>query len=85
MFKYKDVIFGFAIQSGLLLFLGLVIAVLVQIPFNYRVLHPIFMMLFIVSITEGKYSNGYIYIYICLIYSFIICCCCCYIYLDMYS
>ncbi|KAG2223536.1 hypothetical protein INT45_000856 [Circinella minor] len=55
MFKYKDAIFGLAIQSGLLLFLGLVIAVLVQIPFTYRILHPIFMMLFVVSITEGVY------------------------------
>ena len=54
MFKYKDAVFGLFTRSGLILFLGLVIAVLVQIPFNYRVLHPIFMMLFIVSITEGN-------------------------------
>ncbi|KAI9250453.1 eukaryotic cytochrome b561-domain-containing protein [Phascolomyces articulosus] len=54
MFKYKDYIFGSSLHIGLILFFGLVIAVLTQIPFAPPlILHPLFMTLFIILITEG--------------------------------
>ncbi|KAI9488376.1 hypothetical protein BDB00DRAFT_848207 [Zychaea mexicana] len=49
----SDAIFGAATHVGLALFVGLIISVLVRIPFNVFTYHPIFIMLFIVFTTEG--------------------------------
>jgi hypothetical protein len=51
----KDKCGQFSLISGLVLFVGLVLSVLVRIPFNVFTYHPIFMTLFIVLSTEGKF------------------------------
>ncbi|KAI8878661.1 hypothetical protein K501DRAFT_258179 [Backusella circina FSU 941] len=43
----------YSLVTGLVLFVGLILSVLVRIPFNVFTYHPIFMTLFIVLSTEG--------------------------------
>ncbi|KAI7875605.1 hypothetical protein K492DRAFT_173199 [Lichtheimia hyalospora FSU 10163] len=49
----KDKASVIVLNAGLLLFIGLVVSVLVRIPFNLFTYHPIFMTLFIICCTEG--------------------------------
>ncbi|CDS10675.1 hypothetical protein LRAMOSA11161 [Lichtheimia ramosa] len=49
----KDKASAIVLNAGLLLFIGLVISVLVRVPFNLFTYHPIFMILFITCCTEG--------------------------------
>lgn len=49
----KDAYAKWSIISGLTLFVGLVVSVLVRIPFNIFTYHPLFMTGFIVFVTEG--------------------------------
>jgi ureidoglycolate hydrolase len=49
----KDAYAKWSIISGLTLFVGLVVSVLVRIPFNVFTYHPLFMTSFIVFVTEG--------------------------------
>jgi hypothetical protein len=49
----KDKLSFWSIQAGLLLFVGLVGSVLVRLPFNVFTYHPLFMVPFIILVTEG--------------------------------
>ncbi|KAI8638678.1 eukaryotic cytochrome b561-domain-containing protein [Parasitella parasitica] len=49
----KDVCAKWSIISGLALFVGLVVSVLVRIPLSIFTYHPIFMTTFVVLVTEG--------------------------------
>lgn len=49
----NDKVSFWSIQLGLLLFVALVASVLIRLPFNLFTYHPLFMVPFIILVTEG--------------------------------
>lgn len=64
----KDRIAGWSVTAGVLIFAGLVASVLVRIPLSVFSYHPLFMTIFTVAATEGRYICACVYLELILAY-----------------